>query len=103
MAIRTTGKRRKCRRSYCPNHYDEDIGAPGSWGKNARGECVPCFFAMQMVELGNTIERIEAFPAYMAEIIPFLEKCGWDWQDVKDSYARINALPAEARESELVM
>lgn len=66
-------KPHKCRRAYCPNYCTDIIGAPGSWGKNAKGECVPCFFAMQMTEQGQTLEQIEAFPEFMEQLRPFLD------------------------------
>jgi len=58
---------------------------------------------MQITEQGQTLEEIEAFSQFMDGVKPFLEQIGWCWQDVKDSYARINMLPNDQRQHELVM
>ena len=97
------GKRYRCRRSYCPNRYDDVVGADG-WGKKKSGaECLPCLYAMQMVSHGQTPEQIEAAPEMVEQFNSTLYKMGWSWRDIKDSYERIQRLPQEQREYELIM
>jgi hypothetical protein len=56
---KTTG-RHKCRHKYCPNLYDDVIGQEG-WGGGLKGaECIPCLYAHQMLDQGQTPEQIEA-------------------------------------------
>jgi len=95
-------RRYKCRRPYCPNYYDDIVGASG-WGNIKSGaECLPCLYAMQMVSHGQTPEQIEESPHMVNEFNSTLDKMGWSWQDIKDSYARIKQLPAEAQANELL-
>jgi hypothetical protein len=71
--------RQKCRRTYCPNYYDDVVGQKG-WTQHASlkgAECIPCMFS------------------------DLLAKTGWTWQHVKDSYQRVMALPPDIREREL--
>jgi len=99
----TQTKRRKCRRSFCPNYYDDVIGSPGSWGKGAKAECIPCLFACQMVDQGQTIEQIEAVPDLMSQFATLLESTGWTWEDVKQSFGRLSSLVPADRETEILM
>jgi hypothetical protein len=95
--------RYKCRRPYCPNHYDDVIGADG-WGGVMKGaECVPCLYAIQMVHQGTTIEQVEGCPEMLEQFHDLLGKTGWTWQHVKDSYSRIMMLPKDVQEAQLIM
>jgi hypothetical protein len=90
--------RHNCRHSYCPNQYDDVIGAAGWGGIQSGGECVPCLYAHQILHQGQTIEQIEAVPQLMQMFTDLLGKTGWTWQDVKDCYERAKCVPKDQRE-----
>jgi hypothetical protein len=92
--------RHKCRRPYCPNHYTDVIG--DCWPQSG-AECIPCLYAIQMVSQGTTPEQVEAVPELLENFISLLEKTGWSWQHVKDSYSRIAMLPSDVQEIQLMM
>jgi hypothetical protein len=91
----------KCRRSYCSNQFSDIIG--GIPTVSAGHECVPCLYAVQMVSQGTTPEQVESIPEMMESFASLLEKTGWTWQHVKDSYARLSLLPSDVQHSELMM
>lgn len=92
-------QRHRCRHRFCPNHYDDVIGGEGAFGKKKSGaECLPCFYAGQMILSSQTAEEVESAPYLMQAFTEFLEKTGWAWQDVKDSYQRM-----KGHEIELLM
>src|SRR5437016_3618693 len=96
---RQAAVRYKCRNSYCPNHYDGIIGQTG-WTQKAGlkgAECIPCLYAGQMVDQGQTIAQVEAHPHLMGMFVNLLGNTGWTWQHVKDSYERMAALTDEQR------
>jgi hypothetical protein len=69
------------------------IGQEG-WGGGLKGaECIPCLYAHQMLDQGQTPEQIEAVLPLMESFVQLLGKTGWTWQDVKDSYERAKAAP----------
>lgn len=93
-------ERHKCRRPYCNNYYTDVIG--DCWPTTG-AECVPCMYALQMVSQGTTPEQVEAVPQLTESFLDLLEKTGWTWQHVKDSYARIQMLPADVQQAQLEM
>jgi hypothetical protein len=77
-----------CRQKGCPNTYTDVLGGDAAFGKNyGGGDCMPCYFAAQIVEYGLTPEQVEK-SELGAMMKPFLEKTGWIWGDVEDSYQR---------------
>lgn len=87
----------KCRHSYCPNRYSDVVGQKG-WTQHAQlkgAECIPCLYANQMVNQGQTAEQVEAVPQLMEMVHGLLSATGWKWQDVKDSMARITSQGGE--------
>lgn len=96
-------QRHKCRRKYCPNFYDELIGEPGSWSKRDKGgECVPCMFAIQLASQGMEPDTVSSSSELAGQFDSFLSKTGWCWQDVIDSYQRIQGLPEDVLDAELL-
>ena len=94
MSPRKTAARRryKCRHAFCPNHYTDVIGGDTAFGKHKTGAvCVPCFYAEQMIEQGQTIEQVEERPELTEMFVGLLGKTGWTWQDMQDSYQRMRA------------
>jgi len=95
----------KCRHSDCENRYQDVIGGDNAFGKNKSGaECLPCMYAAQMVEHGQTIEEIESVPHLMKMFTELLRrgagdcryaegKTGWTWEHVKASHARMTGSP----------
>lgn len=82
--------RYRCRNKFCPNRYGDVIGGDNAFGKHKAGAvCIPCLYAEQMTEHGQTIDQVEGVPHLMEMFIGLLAKTGWTWQDVKDSYARM--------------
>ncbi len=84
------GKRTyRCRQQGCPNVYTEVLGGDAAFGMNYSGaDCMPCYFAALLVEYGQTPEQIEESEQLMEMFHPFLERTGWSWDNVKDSYQR---------------
>lgn len=79
----------RCRQKNCPNTYSDVIGGEMAFGKHYSGaECLPCFYAALIIEYGLTIEQIEQSENFMGMMQPHLEKTGWSWNDVRDSYQR---------------
>lgn len=60
-------------------------------------------YAIQMVSQGTTPEQVEAMPELFAEFHALLERTGWTWRHVKDSYSRIKELPSDAQQTQLMM
>jgi hypothetical protein len=92
MKTRTTGLpgRWKCRNAGCNNHYDDVIGGDNAFGKHKAGaECIPCLYAAQMVDHGQTIEQVEAVPQLMEMFTQLLGNTGWTWEHVKEAHARM--------------
>ena len=82
----------RCRQMGCPNTYSDVVGGDMAFGKHYAGaDCLPCFYAAMLHDNGQTPEQIEAHPTLMNEFIPHLDKCGWSWRDVKDSFNRVPA------------
>jgi hypothetical protein len=89
----------KCRRSYCANTYNNVVGE----GMPLKGaECIPCLYAMQMVSRGHTPDQVEAVPHLFDIFHAVLERGGWTWEHVKESYSRIQSLPKDVQEIELL-
>jgi hypothetical protein len=84
--------RHKCRYPYCHNHYDDVIGG----GSQKGGDCIPCLYANQMLDHGQTIEQVEGVPHLMEMFSRLLSNTGWTLQHVKESYARA-AVSREAK------
>ena len=57
-------------------------------GKRLTGDCLPCHFAAQFHDLGHTIEDIEKVPELSDGIRAALERGGWTWDHLVDSYNR---------------
>lgn len=95
---RTAAPRRyKCRHAFCPNHYTDVIGGDTAFGKHKAGaECIPCLYAAQMVDQGQTIEQVETVPQVLEMFLKVLTMNGWTWQDMKDSYQRMKLAPRES-------
>lgn len=82
--------RHKCRHKFCPNRYDDVIGGDNAFGKKKTGaECMPCFYASQMIQNEQTPEQIETSQQLMEMFTAHFENVGWCWQDVKDAYQRM--------------
>jgi hypothetical protein len=65
------------------------IGGKKAFGRvRGNADCIPCNFAAQMVANGQTPEQVEAARPMMELFLPFLEKTGWCWEDVKASFER---------------
>lgn len=92
--------RHKCRRPYCHNYYTDVIG--DCWPTEG-AECVPCMYALQMVSQGTTPEQVEAAPELLEAFLALLDKTGWTWWHVKESYSRITMLPKDVQEAQLMM
>ncbi len=93
MATRQIASRERayrCRQDGCPNYFSEVIGGDNAFGKNAikSSDCIPCNFAAQMVDNGQTPEMVEAIPELLEGFIDLLEKTGWTWEHVKESFTR---------------
>jgi len=96
-SIANTTGRHKCRHKFCPHFYDDVIAKEG-WGGGMKGaECIPCLYALQMLDQGQTPEQVEAVPQLMESFVKLLGKTGWTWQHVKDSYERAKAAPMAER------
>jgi len=75
----------KCRNyKLCGNTYT-DVAGKG-WGKPSVADCLPCYYAGLMRQVGQTPESVEGVPAFMEEFMPSLQKMGWTWEDVRRSY-----------------
>jgi len=78
----------------CPNTYTEVIGEDGAggsgWGRKKRSgaDCLPCYYAGTMRQVGSTPEMVEAVPKFMLEFSLSLARGGWTWSDVQESFAR---------------
>jgi hypothetical protein len=48
-------------------------------------------YANQMFDQGTTPEKVESVPQLMDQFASLLEKTGWTWQHVKDSFERVSA------------
>jgi hypothetical protein len=59
-----------------------------AFGKHPKGDCIPCGFAAEMIENGQTPEQIEQHAQLMGMFLPFLKNTGWTWDDVKASFLR---------------
>ena len=58
--MKSSIKRHKCRNPWCNNHYDDVIGGDHAFGQHKAGAvCIPCLYAEQMAEHGQTIEQVE--------------------------------------------
>ncbi len=85
--------RYRCRQNGCPNTYTDVVGGDNAFGKHkGHADCLPCFFAAQLIENGQTPEQIETMPHLVASFRDKLAPMGWTWDDVKASYARKPAL-----------
>lgn len=79
----------KCRHKECPNTYDDVVGGDMAFGRNKRGaECLPCFYADQLLEQDLTPERVAAVPVIVDSFNEHLSRTGWTWRDVEAAYAR---------------
>lgn len=79
----------KCRQKGCPNTYTHVVGGIGAFGARMSGaDCLPCFYAAQLLENGQTPEQIEAVPQIMELFLPHLTEAGWTWEHVKASFER---------------
>lgn len=78
----------KCANKFCINHYNAVVGA----GARARGSiCIPCLYAEQMLDQCRTPAEIEGVPSLRAHFEGVLRGTGWMWEDVKKSYALMEA------------
>src|ERR1017187_1667028 len=81
----------KCRHAYCPNRYSDVVGQRG-WTQHPTlkgAECIPCLYANQMVDGGQSPEQIELCATLMQMFAELLDATGWKWSDVQDAYARV--------------
>lgn len=79
--------RHKCRNTGCSNYYDDVIG---EFGKGKAGAvCIPCLYAEQMVDQGQTVEQVEVVPHLMAMFTELLGNTGWTWEHVRAAHARM--------------
>lgn len=86
---KTQLKRHRCRQTGCPNTYVFVLGGDMAFGRHYQdGECIPCFYAALLLEYGLTPERVENSEQMMEMFLPHLDKMGWTWNDVRDSYQR---------------
>lgn len=93
MSATVQAKRHRCRHKFCPNRYDDVIGGDGAFGSKKTGaECMPCFYAAQFIENGQTPEQIEGSAHVMEMMLPHLEKVGWNWNDVKAAFERMKTV-----------
>ena len=76
----------KCRQKGCPNIYTDIIGYQMPMKPGA--DCLPCYYAGLMRDLGRTPEEVEGNPEFIAQFAPHLVAGGWTWEDVKQSYGR---------------
>ncbi len=78
--------RQKCSNSSCPNRYDDVVGV----GVRMKGSiCIPCLYAEQMIDQGQTPEQVEGVQHLLEHFEAVLAKAGWTWQHIKDSYRRM--------------
>lgn len=81
----------RCRQKGCSNTFNEVIGGDG-WGmtgnKKLYGDCLPCHFAAQFHDSERTPEGIEAVQELSDGIKDALERGGWSWADLLNSYNR---------------
>ena len=81
----------RCRQNGCSNTFNEIIGGQG-WGmkegKRLTGDCLPCHFAAQFHNVGRTVADIELVPELSGGIKDALERGGWTWSQLVESYDR---------------
>lgn len=83
--------RHKCCNADCLNYYDDVIGGDNAFGKRKAGAtCIPCLYAEQMVDGGQTSEQVEAVPRLMEMFLQLLANTGWTWDHVKAAHLRMS-------------
>ena len=71
------------------------------FGKHKAGAtCIPCLYAEQMVDHGQTLEQVKAVPHLMQMFDDLLAKTGWTWEHVESSYHAIIRYRAGQNESQ---
>jgi len=77
----------KCVQKGCKNTYTDIVGS-SCWSLKG-ATCLPCFYAGQMKQNGQTPEQIQAVPAIFSPLCESLAKMGWGWEQLTHSYYNI--------------